>query len=62
MARFKFALKHGRLQGCRCYDSMDGIGKSSREQRPRATHDHMDVGGRILPGAYLEQLPATIGT
>ena len=26
-----------------------------RERRPRATHDHREVGGSVTPGAYIEQ-------
>ena len=32
--------------------------ESSRKQRPRATHDHMDVGGIVTPGAVTEEAKA----
>ena len=32
--------------------------ESSREQRPRTTHDHKDVGNRVTPGAITEDAKA----
>ncbi len=34
--------------------------ESSLEQRPRATHDYRDIGGRVTPGAVTEDAKSEV--
>lgn len=37
---------------------MDGIGSVESGTETRTTHDHMEVGGRVTPGAVTEEAKA----